>query len=194
VQFIPPERRGRAEDRRPGEHLLSFREGTGRWLDASSERVLQELLEACREDLRLAVGGEPDAEEARALLLERPAGLAPDQRLVLGLYDEAGRLIAALDAYRDFPDPGTWFLALILVHPTMRGRSIATGLLARLERFAAGEGALEIHSVAPGHNPAIRQFMRRCGFVPAREVDLSVESRTVRGLLLVRALSPAVTA
>lgn len=194
MHLIPEDRRGRAEDRRPGDHLLSFREGPGRWLDASSAQDVQALLDACRDDLRLAVGGEPEEGEARALLLELPEGISPERRLLLGVYGAAGTLIAALDAYRDFPEPRAWFLAMVLVHPAARGRGLATGLVARLERFARAEGVAEFHCIAPGRNPATRQFLLRSGFVPAKDVDLDVDSRTLRGLHLVRALAPVAAA
>jgi GNAT superfamily N-acetyltransferase len=181
-------RAGKIEDRQADDRPLRFREGSGRWLDASSEPELQRLIDACRDDLRLATGSRPEPNEAQVMLHHRPAGVTDDQRLALGIYDEHGNLSAALDAYRDFPRPGAWYLALILVHPDLRGRGVATGLLARLERIAAAHGGEGIHVIAPARNPAVLQLLRRSGFDPQREVTLPLSGRALRGFHLVRRL------
>jgi GNAT superfamily N-acetyltransferase len=194
VDATQPARAGTIDDREPGDRPLRFREGSGRRLDASSEPELQRLIEACRDDLRLATGSRPEANEARVLLRVRPGGVCDDQRLALGIYDQRGNLNAALDAYRDFPRERAWYLALLLVHPDLRGRGLATGLLSRLERIAAAHGGDGIHVIAPARNPAVLQLLRRSGFDPEREVTLPLDGRGLRGFHLVRRLGTAATA
>lgn len=191
MTLISPHRPGSPSDRAPHERPLQFREGRGAWLGPEAEGDLQRLLEACRDDLRLATGGEPDVGEAREMLRLRPAGVADEQRLALGVYGEAGALLAALDVYRDYPRRGSWLLAVLLVHPDARGRGLATGMLARLERLAALAGGESIHVIAPGRNPATLQLFRRAGYASRREVALPLGGRTLRGYHLVRELPAA---
>jgi GNAT superfamily N-acetyltransferase len=179
-----PPRRGTAGDRRAAADPLLFREGQGRGLDEASDDAVQRLVDACREDLRLATGSEPD--EA---VLRRPlAGAALAARLALGVFDRAGDLVAAVDVYRDLPRAGSWLVGYVLVRPDVRGRGLATGLLARVQRLATAAGAARLDAVVPARNPAILQCLRRAGFAPDREVEIPVGDRTVRGFHLVREL------
>ena len=182
-------RRGNAADRRPGDRPLAVREGEGRWLDASTVGDLQRLIDACADDLRLATGGDPDAADARELL-KQPPGVDEDQRFALGVFEPDGRLAAAIDLYRDFPRPGAWYIALALVRPDLRGRGLATGILARVERLARQHGGEGIHVIAPGRNPAVLQLFRRAGYEARRDVALPFPGRSLRGIHLVRELSP----
>lgn len=183
-------RSGTAADRRPVAGLLDFREGVGRPLDASCEAELQRLLELSREDLRLATGSDPQPGDARALLEERPPGVAPEQRLAVGVFDREERLAAVLDLYQGVPAPGDWFVALAIVRPDLRGRGLGIALVSRAERLARRAGARALHVIAPPRNPAILQLLRRAGFSVAREVTLPLRERAVRGVQLVRALAP----
>jgi GNAT superfamily N-acetyltransferase len=184
--FTP--RAGSASDRRQGADPLAFREGAGRWLDAGSARDLQELIDACHDDLRLATGDEPGADDARAMLGSCPADVTPAQRLTLGVYDGDGALAAAVDAYRDFPHAVAWTLAVLLVRPDLRGRGLATGVLSRLERVATDHGGTAVHVVAPARNRAMLQLLRRAGYEQRRELALPVRGRSLRGYHLVREL------
>jgi GNAT superfamily N-acetyltransferase len=186
-------RQGGPEDRERADRPLRFREGSARWLGAESQPDLQALLERCREDLRLATGGDPDANDAREILTQRPPGAAEHQRLTLGVYDAAGALVAALDAYRDFPQPASWYVAVVLVRPDLRGRGLATGLLARLERLAFAEGGTAIHVIAPARHPAVLQLFGRAGYHRVREVALPLGGHALRGYHLARELRRAVT-
>jgi GNAT superfamily N-acetyltransferase len=186
-------RRGDAADRRPGDRPLAFREGEGRWLDASSAGDLQRLIDACADDLRLATGGDPAAADAWELL-KQPPGVEEDQRIALGVFEPDGRLAAAVDVYRDFPQQGSWYLALALVRPDLRGRGLATGILSRLERVAREHGGEGIHVIAPARNPAVLQLFRRAGYVARRDVSLPFEGRSLRGIHLVRELAASAQA
>jgi GNAT superfamily N-acetyltransferase len=183
-------RNGDASTRVPGDRPLEFREGRGSWLDERAEPALQRLLESCRDDLRLATGADPADGDARAALRLQPSGRR-GRRVGIGLVTEDAGLAAALVAHGDFPRPGCWHVGLVLVHPALRGRGIATGLLSRLERIAARGGADVLHAIVPTRVPAAMHLFRRAGFDPRDEVVLPVAERSLRASVVVRALPVA---
>jgi GNAT superfamily N-acetyltransferase len=185
---LPPPRSGTPADRRPRPDPLAFREGLARGLHEASDRAVRRLVAACREDLRLAMGGDRAARDALAFVRRPLAGAARARRLALGVFDPAGELVATIDAYRDVPAPGRWLLGFLLVRPDLRGRGLATGLVARVERLAAARGCARLEAVTPARNPAMLQFLRRAGFALRAEVVLSIAGRAVRGLHLARDL------
>lgn len=181
-------RSGTAGDRRPLPDPLLFREGLARSLDEASDVVVQKLVDACRDDLRIVAGGTPDADDALDLLRRPLPGAAIERRLALGVFDRAGDLVAAVDVYRDLPQAGSWLLGYLIVRPDLRNRGLATGLLARVERLAARAGCARLEAVAPARSPATLQCLRRAGFTPQREVELSSSGRPIRGVHLTRDL------
>jgi GNAT superfamily N-acetyltransferase len=183
----PLARGGTAGDRSAVADPFRFREGRGRGLDEASDEAVQRLVTACRDDLLLASGGERD--EAIATLLRPLPGAALERRLALGVFDRAEELRAAVDGSRGLPQEGSWLVGFILVRPDLRGRGLATGLLARVERLARAADASRLEVVAPAWNRALLQCLRRAGFSPQREVDLASGGATVRAFHLARELT-----
>jgi GNAT superfamily N-acetyltransferase len=182
------ERSGSPEDRVGGERPLDFREGHGRWLGEADAPALQQLIEACAEDLRLVAGQAPSPGDAAAILRARPPVEGAREQIALGVYDASGALGAALVAHKGFPRPGCWHLAVVLVRPDLRGRGIATGLLARLERMVEAEGGDAIHTLVPRRSPAAVQLFRRAGFDAGNEVNVPVGDAALRAHVAVRTL------
>lgn len=78
-------------------------------ISGSAVPELQELLERCADFEVLVTGSPPHADAAADLLVEVPPDHALRDKLVIGIWTEAG-LTAAIDLLRDFPirTPGIW--------------------------------------------------------------------------------------
>jgi GNAT superfamily N-acetyltransferase len=138
--------------------------GYGLFLDAGAAHQVQELIDLCREELRVADGRAPASDAAARVLAFRPPAPGTHRRVLVGLYDGDGRMSALLDAYRDRSERGEWWITHLLVRPDLRGCGIAASLVEALEGCARADGAAAIHlRVARG--PAARWFALRAGFV-----------------------------
>ena len=86
-------------------------------------------------------------------------------RLRLAVDDEANRLIGIGATLKPFwaDAPGVFNL-FILVHPRERGRGIGRDLLARLEAYAAGQGAEKLWTDCRESQARSIRFLERTGF------------------------------
>ena len=92
--------------------------GLQTWLlDESHTSLLQDLHERCADFIHLATGRPPQLNAARDLLQELPPGKSLQDKFVLGFVRVHPGLIGVLDTVRDYPDPGTWYIGLLMIHP-----------------------------------------------------------------------------
>lgn len=132
---------------------------------------LQELYEACA-DFTILVDGEPPGPQAAADdLAALPPGSRPDDKHVFGLVDATGRVVAMLEAIRDYPEPGTWWVGLMLVDPRRRRDGLGTAFSAAFERWAADQGCRQVALGVVSANAGGLSFWRRLGFTLDRTVE-----------------------
>ena len=167
--------RRRTRSRRAAEALLDVPAAYGGWgafLGQTARPEVGRFLLRCREDLALhGAGGDPEVHFAGildSLPLRRGLG---ERRLLAGLFDADGELLAMIDAVRGAPDDGTWVLAGLLVRPDVRGRGIAAALLEALEGWVRAQGDRVIHFPVQRRNRQALQFARRSGFTPRAEAS-----------------------
>ncbi|GAA1919214.1 GNAT family N-acetyltransferase [Nocardioides marmoribigeumensis] len=96
---------------------------TLRRLEESDVTAVQRLIEADPDYTQRVSGSPPGPDEAHRLLTARPATLAPDQKVVLGVFCGTG-LVALIDLLRGWPDAGTVHIGLLQVHPQHQGQGI----------------------------------------------------------------------
>jgi GNAT superfamily N-acetyltransferase len=134
--------------------------------------ALQTLLEACADFSDLVEGLPPGATAAREAFEETPPGKAPDDKFLVGLFDAAGNLTGVLDAIRDYPEPGEWFIGLLLLHPDRRGHGAGQRIYGAFEAWAAGSGARSIGLAVVEANERAYRFWQRMGFGLVRTTPL----------------------
>jgi GNAT superfamily N-acetyltransferase len=126
--------------------------------------ALQALLEACADFSVLVEGQPPGATAAQEAFEEMPPGKAPDDKFLIGLFDAAGDLVGVLDAIRDYPEPGEWFIGLLLLRPDQRGRGLGQRIYGAFEAWAAASGARSIGLGVVETNERAYRFWQRMGF------------------------------
>lgn len=101
--------------------------------------------------------------EAVAILEECPPGV-PLERKFTFLVDD----VALVDCAEGYPDAHTWFLGLIFLAPTVRGRGFGTRLVEALCAHARAHGGRALRLAVARNHPEARRLYERLGF---RSVD-----------------------
>ena len=131
--------------------------------DADVE-LFQPLMERCEAFYRLVYGRPACPDEAKLLLLERPAGLPPEQGHLIALRDTGGALMGILEGIRDFPAPGEWYLGLMLLDPAVRGQRRGEAVIRAYEAWMRGQGARLLRLAVSEPNPAAHRFWLSVGY------------------------------
>jgi GNAT superfamily N-acetyltransferase len=135
-----------------------------RFLCGADQPAIFTLLQGC-EDFSLLSSGLPATEEdALELLHDRPPGIAPDQKAVIGFFDRDHRLIAALDFLAGYPEENIWFIGLLLIHPDQRGRGSGKSILSAFEAWARANQAEALMLGVLECNTAALRFWQSNGF------------------------------
>jgi GNAT superfamily N-acetyltransferase len=151
----------------------------GRQMETLSEidsPGIASLFHECAGYWTLITGRAAGKADVTSLLTDRPPMLGLSNKLVLGLR-EGRRLVAIVDALRDYPGAGTWWLGLLLITPDSRGRGLGRRLYAALESWTATQGASEIRLCVQAQNTRGHRFWQSLGFVA-----LSSQTLTLQGL------------
>jgi ribosomal protein S18 acetylase RimI-like enzyme len=144
------------------------KEISARYLKDTDQDAIFSLLKAC-EDFYLLSHGIPSAEDdAHDLLTDRPQGISPDQKAVIGFFDRNHGLVAALDFLVGYPEENIWFIGLLLIHPDYRGQGHGTRILSGFEAWVrTNQGKALMIGVLECNTAALR-FWQNNGF---REVE-----------------------
>lgn len=154
---------------------------------------LQRLLERCSDYYELHEGWAtpPDAGEYELTLdtniLPKTASL-----LVLALEEESeGPLHAVAQVLVDVPEPGTWWIGLLVVAPELRSRGLGFDLVRQTLTAAAKGGVGTVKLAVSLRNPRGQRFWERAGFRDTGKV-YSVTARSGhadQGRIMVREVS-----
>jgi len=135
-----------------------------RFLNEADQTAIFTLLQAC-EDFSLLSHGMPSTEtDALDLLHDRPPGIAPDQKAVIGFFDGHGILIAALDFLVGYPEDNIWFIGLLLIHPDQRGQGLGKRILKSFESWARSYRAEAVMLGVLECNTRALRFWQSIGF------------------------------
>lgn len=138
-------------------------------LEDPDRPAVQALLERCADYFELVEGAPPAKDAADDLYSD----LAPDKtledKLLLGVWDLAGRLVGLLDVMRDYPEPREWFIGLMLIDPALRGQGVGTDVYRAFEAWAARCGVLAVGLGVVEANSQAYHFWQRLGFETVRQ-------------------------
>lgn len=101
---------------------------------------------------------------AKDLLEELPPGKTIQDKLSIGIFSETELLVGVLDAIRDYPHPGIWWIGLLQFRLEWRGHGLGAQAFAGFERMASQAGASEIRLGVVEPNLGGYRFWRQMGF------------------------------
>jgi ribosomal protein S18 acetylase RimI-like enzyme len=127
--------------------------------------ALQALIERAADHYELVYGHPPGPAEAHSTYAVLPEGTSSyDDKLLFGIAGDDGELAGFADVVRDWPEPGTWALGMLLLVPEARGRGLGSRALAALEERAVDEGARRMRLGVDRVNERARAFWDRHGY------------------------------
>jgi GNAT superfamily N-acetyltransferase len=157
-------------------------------LSVTDGPAIASLYRDCADYWTLVTARPAGAEAAAGLLGDRPPVVPLSNKIVLGLRDNH-RLVVIVDALRDYPGPGIWWLGLLLVSPESRGRGLGRRLYAAFEAWAAGQGATELRLCVQVQNTGAHTFWQRLGFVASGSKPLTLDGLTSQVTIYRRSIS-----
>ncbi|MCP3141392.1 GNAT family N-acetyltransferase [Pyxidicoccus xibeiensis] len=140
-------------------------------MDLTAERVsdadvdlFQPLLVRGEDFYQRCYGRPAREDEARQIPLERPPGVGPERGHLVALRDARGHLVGILEGISDFPNPGEWYLGLMLLAPEVRGQRRGEAVIRGYEDWLRREGARLLRLGVAEPNPDALRFWTRVGF------------------------------
>ena len=125
---------------------------------------LQSLFEQSSDFFELTTGLPPAPAEVQSLFVALPEGKTYDDKHVISLFSKPHGLIGVIDVVRDYPEPGSWWIGLMLLRPSLRGRGMGSRVFRDFVDWAAGRGARAIYLSVKTQNAGATRFWRRLGF------------------------------
>lgn len=132
--------------------------------------ALQQLWNDSADYVEVVYGRPPHADEAQSVYEAGPEqGYGAAGKMIYGIKPASGdTLIGILDAFRNHPYDGVWYIGLLLLSPGTRGSGIGRKVVDAFARAAATHGAAEIQLNVVEQNSAAHRFWMECGFTEVR--------------------------
>ncbi len=146
------------------EILFTFGNETAFSMVPEDMHALQALLERSADYFYLVEGQPPKPDDAIILSKECPPGWSTENKFLVGINDQNGRLIAVIEGLRGYPAEGIFWIGLMLVDPAQRGQGLGTQLMAEFEDWARRQGANQIRLGVVEENTKALKFWQRLGF------------------------------
>lgn len=130
---------------------------------------LQRFLERCSDYYVSHEGWSTPSDAAEHELSGVPPGSDSADLHVFAMTDAAGDLVGVVQLLRDYPTGGTWWIGLLLVGPSLRGRGIGSRLLQYSFEFVRSRGGRHVRLAVSSNNAAAYEFWRAAGFHDAQQ-------------------------
>jgi GNAT superfamily N-acetyltransferase len=161
-------------------------------LKAVDGPAVARLFDASADYFEIVLGRPPRSSDAHAVYHDGPEdGRPPDGKLLFGIRlpeDEA--LVGVLDVFADYPDPGVWYIGLVLLEPAARTRGLGRAVVETFAQDAHRHGATELQINVVEQNVAALSFWTRLGFTEMRRWRQRYGERESTFIRMHRSLSP----
>lgn len=147
---------------------------------------LQRLLERCVDYSVVVDGDAVSPTAADETLLDVPPGQSPDQKFVVGLVDGHGEIAGVLEGLRDYPDPGVWWVGLLLLAPETRQQGIGRRLLTAFANHVRSSGGRAIMLGVVADNRRALGFWREIGFTTVRTTEPRTFGKKIQTVQVMR--------
>jgi ribosomal protein S18 acetylase RimI-like enzyme len=147
---------------------VTLREVVG---DPEELRGLQAVMESDEGFALRVTGHPPGPADAQSTLLFVPEGMAPDDKVVFGVWVD-GELVGVLDLLLRYPDQETVYLGLLLIDRRWQGQGIGAAACQALEQEvpARWPWARRLRLSVVRTNDQVLGFWRRMGFAETGEI------------------------
>jgi RimJ/RimL family protein N-acetyltransferase len=145
-------------------------------LTFSDLSALQDMLEKCADYMELVYGSPTSSNEAEMLVASLPPDKSLDDKYIIGIFDKTMQLVGFVDAVKDYPEAGDWWVGLVLLAPNSRGRGIGSQLYRAFESWIEGQGAQRVYLGVIEANPRAHAFWERLGFERVEKRQSTEES------------------
>lgn len=126
--------------------------------------VIQHFLEQCN-DFNILITGLPvSSNDSNDLLLDHPKGVPLKNKLTIEIYNADNQLIAISDTIRDYPEPGIWWIGLLLILPIHRNKGLGSLVYKSMESWINRSGASDIMLGVIEENIPGKLFWTEMGF------------------------------
>ncbi len=126
--------------------------------------ALQGLLERCRDYIQLVTGALPGSDAAEHMLADCPPGRSSEDKAVIGVINGDCNLVAVLDAIRNYPADGCWWVGLLLVEPTQRNQGLGRSIFQAFEQWVGLLGTKYVFLGVVEDNERASRFWQSLGF------------------------------
>src|SRR5207244_5510148 len=128
--------------------------------------ALQRLFERCSEFWELVEGVPPAADTAVKELTFFAPGKTAGDTFTFGVFED-DRLIAFAHVTRDCPKPSEWWIALLILDPSQRGRGLGAEIHREIAEWVAAQGGAALVLAVQTQNERAEKFWLRQGYVAA---------------------------
>lgn len=115
-----------------------------RYLTLADNISVQDLCERCAKYSEHAMGNRQEPIGAQSIFTELPPGKTYNDKLLIGIYQLEDKLIGILSAVRDYPEPETWYLGLLMLDPQESRQGLEDKIYQMFEQWANARGAASI--------------------------------------------------
>ena len=159
---------------------------TIRTLQPADAELLQALYDQCA-DFTLLDEGEPvSATAAQDDLRAVPPGKSLEDKRVFGIFDPQGEAVGVLDALQDYPEAAVWWVGLLMLAPSERGKGLGREAVLAFSEYACLRGAQAIMLGVVEENQPALQFWQKIGFSPLRKTEPRPFGKKMQAVYILR--------
>lgn len=157
-----------------------------RRLSELDTQILQQLHDECTDFHLLTMGEGPAPTQAKELFTECPPGKTRADKHLFGFFAPKGQLVGVVELMEDYPEPSTWYIGLMMLHPSWRGRGLGKQILKWLTGQLAAKQVCHLCLAVLDVNPRGKKFWEANGFSLIRTVENFKSGKLIATALVLR--------
>lgn len=126
--------------------------------------ALAEHFERCSDYFESVLGHPPGPAERQSTFIALPEGKTYEDKFTFVFLFE-GKVVGDLDLIRDYPEPGEWWLGILLLDPSIRSMGLGRDILEAFSSWVAANGGRAIRLAVASRNTEALRFWLKLGFV-----------------------------
>ncbi len=132
-------------------------------LSPVDEERIQDFLVECEDYQLMESGRSVQPGDALDFLFDLPPKKSLDDKFTFAV-EQNSRIVAILDLMRDYRDSTSWWIGLLLLSPSMRGKGLGSKIVQYLVKNLSALGVHQIQLAVLEENSAGYAFWQKMGF------------------------------